>query len=221
MKKALYIIIVLAILTWLVTFIVQPKNIIVGNGTIWNDIYPVKILTPGKADTLNRDDLIKLYNGKTYSQSHRNVSESVKKQVFRNYNIYPKPGEDWEIDHYYPLCAGGSNDITNLWPERGNNVIVYYNNTGATTTLYIKDELKIDKNLNVSIKESKTGLNISYHTKDILEAEVCRRIKAGKLDPKVAFQKITNDWIRYYIELGLDKKVLLGGINSHEDSYDN
>ncbi|HEY7390291.1 MAG TPA: hypothetical protein VH640_17370 [Bryobacteraceae bacterium] len=27
-----------------------------------------------------------------------------------------------EIDHFFPLCAGGSNDITNLWFQPENNV---------------------------------------------------------------------------------------------------
>jgi hypothetical protein len=32
---------------------------------------------------------------------------------------HERPGE---IDHFYPLCAGGSNDITNLWFQPATNV---------------------------------------------------------------------------------------------------
>ena len=27
------------------------------------------------------------------------------------------PRADFKIDHYIPLCAGGSNDESNLWPQ--------------------------------------------------------------------------------------------------------
>lgn len=34
-----------------------------------------------------------------------------------NYKIATLPREDFKIDHLIPLCAGGSNDIQNLWPQ--------------------------------------------------------------------------------------------------------
>lgn len=33
------------------------------------------------------------------------------------YHINSLNRGDFKIDHYIPLCAGGSNDITNLWPQ--------------------------------------------------------------------------------------------------------
>ncbi len=86
-------------------------------------LYPDPIKTPGKADTLKLSDLTQTYNGKTYSQSHRNVPESEKNQIR---NSYPKvqcpTSSSCEIDHFYPLCAGGSNDIDNLWVQPEHNV---------------------------------------------------------------------------------------------------
>lgn len=34
-----------------------------------------------------------------------------------NYRILNLPRADIKIDHLIPLCAGGSNDISNLWPQ--------------------------------------------------------------------------------------------------------
>ncbi len=52
-----------------------------------------------------------------YPASVRNVPASVRAQVFRRYGIVnPRPGQ-YDIDHLIPLEIGGSNAITNLWPQ--------------------------------------------------------------------------------------------------------
>jgi hypothetical protein len=33
------------------------------------------------------------------------------------YNIENMPREDFKIDHFIPLCMGGDNDSSNLWPQ--------------------------------------------------------------------------------------------------------
>lgn len=137
---------------------------------------PNPLLTPGKADTLDTKALLASYGGQTYSQAHRAVSSGEKAAVCKEYPQNCK-GEK-EIDHLYPLCAGGSNDITNLWAEPG---------TGEW----------------------------NFHDKDKLEAEICRRIKAGTLDPHMAYQKITTNWIAYYQEMfGVQK---FGGVVDEDD----
>jgi uncharacterized protein YgiM (DUF1202 family) len=147
------------------------------------NLYPDPSVTPGLAATLNMDDLTKTYTDNcpgskrscTYSQDHRNVPASVHKKVYDEYNVPPDQRniKDGEVDHFYPLCAGGSNDISNLWyqPAIGN-----WN-----------------------------GKDFGYHTKDKLEAYICMQIKAGKLDPKEAFDRITSDWVKFYLNEGLDK----------------
>lgn len=140
-------------------------------------LYPNATVTSGVAVTLSVDDLNKSYNGQTYSQSHRNVPDSEKKQVM---NEYGNPTGKIEIDHFYPMCAGGSNDIHNLWAQPEHNMW--------------------------------NGIDYGFHAKDRLEAWVCREIKAGKLDPKVAFDKITNDWVAYYNEVN--------NLTSEEDTDD-
>jgi len=89
------------------------------------NLYPNPELTPGEAATLNVDDLTREWidncpNHKprcTYSQDHRNVPPAVHTAVYDEYNV---PEEErniksGEVDHFWPLCAGGSIDIKNLW----------------------------------------------------------------------------------------------------------
>jgi hypothetical protein len=52
-----------------------------------------------------------------YSQSVRDVSESTKNQVYASYGITAHAPGQYEVDHFIPLELGGSNDITNLFPE--------------------------------------------------------------------------------------------------------
>lgn len=51
----------------------------------------------------------------------RDVSGHTKEVIFDKYRDlgYKLPGErkDYKIDHFIPLCAGGSNYQTNLWPQ--------------------------------------------------------------------------------------------------------
>jgi uncharacterized protein YgiM (DUF1202 family) len=148
------------------------------------NLYPNPNMTPGLAATLSVDDLTRTYTDNcpdskpscTYSQDHRNVPASVHKKVYDEYNVPPDQRniKDGEVDHFYPLCAGGSNDISNLWyqPAIG------------------------DWN----------GKDFGYHAKDKLEAYICVQIKANKLTPKEAFDRITEDWVRFYFDEGLDKK---------------
>jgi hypothetical protein len=38
-------------------------------------------------------------------------------EVLRRYGIAPGTHPDYEIDHLIPLCLGGSDDPSNLWPQ--------------------------------------------------------------------------------------------------------
>ncbi len=68
-------------------------------GAIFPDVTAAEVCTPG------------------YSKSVRNVSQQTKNEVFKEYGITnPQPGE-YEIDHFISLELGGTNDISNLWPE--------------------------------------------------------------------------------------------------------
>lgn len=52
------------------------------------------------------------------ARCNRHVSKSDKTQIAASYGGIPE--KDWanyEFDHLIPLCVGGSNDLSNLWPE--------------------------------------------------------------------------------------------------------
>lgn len=51
-----------------------------------------------------------------YSRGVRNVPPAEKAQVFKRYGVKDVPGA-YEVDHFVSLELGGSNDISNLWPE--------------------------------------------------------------------------------------------------------
>jgi hypothetical protein len=145
-------------------------------------LYPDPTMTPGLAATLSVNDLTKAYTDScpgskrscTYSQDHRNVPASVHKKVYDEYSV-PQAERNirtGEVDHFYPLCAGGSNDISNLWYQPAVN--------------------------------EWNGKEFGYHEKDKLETLICAQIKDHKLDPHEAYDKITKDWVRFYLDEGLD-----------------
>jgi hypothetical protein len=57
------------------------------------------------------------------SYCRRNVSTLQKNQIIEMYNeklgfhIEQEDRQQFKIDHMIPLCAGGGNDVTNLWPQ--------------------------------------------------------------------------------------------------------
>jgi hypothetical protein len=137
-------------------------------------LYPTPSMTRGKPETLNTADLNRAWPcppkvrkaSCSYSQAHRDVPATEKRRVYAEYGVNPKNHPPGEIDHFYPLCAGGSNDITNLWFQPATNVW--------------------------------DGRNYGYHEKDDLEAWVCQQIKANRLDPREAFDRLTTDWVKFY-----------------------
>jgi hypothetical protein len=140
-------------------------------------LYPNASMTRGKADTLNATEINRAWpcpakvrkSSCSYSQAHRAVPTTVKRRVYHEYGVDRKNHPPGEIDHFYPLCAGGSNDITNLWFQPATN---FWN-----------------------------GKEYGHHEKDDLEAWVCQQIKANRLDPREAFDKMTTDWVKYYDEV--------------------
>ncbi len=82
-------------------------------GQVW--MYPDSNLTPGAVMSgVTAEDICR--HG--YTKEVRDVPVSLKREVCRRYNVsYPTPHGAYEIDHFIPLELGGSNEVTNLWPE--------------------------------------------------------------------------------------------------------
>lgn len=61
-----------------------------------------------------------------YSASVRDVSESLKNQVYESYGVYNRQPYEFEIDHLVSLENGGNNEISNLFPEKYNMTLGAY-----------------------------------------------------------------------------------------------
>ncbi len=76
-------------------------------------LYPNPSLTPGDAlpGVTAKEVCVS-----GYSSSVRSVSSDEKAAVYQRYGIPNEPGKH-EVDHFISLELGGSNMVTNLWPE--------------------------------------------------------------------------------------------------------
>ena len=78
-----------------------------------NQTLPDPACTPGAVLTTN----IKTICTVGYTKTVRDVSTATKKKVFKEYGISYSDRSNYEIDHLISLELGGSNDISNLFPE--------------------------------------------------------------------------------------------------------
>lgn len=82
-------------------------------------INPNNGLTPGKL--CDRPAAYRYPEKIAYCE--RDVSYDTKEALIAKYDrqlgfrIEELNRSDFKIDHYIPLCAGGSNDVVNLWPQ--------------------------------------------------------------------------------------------------------
>lgn len=74
---------------------------------------PDSACTPGAIFAVNKSTIC--VSG--YTKKVRDVSTAIKKQVFKEYGISWNLRSNYEVDHLISLELGGSNDISNLWPE--------------------------------------------------------------------------------------------------------
>lgn len=60
----------------------------------------------------------------------RNVDSSTKRLIIQIYDqqlgtrIAQMPRDNFKIDHLVPLCIGGSNEMTNLWPQHKSTFVI-------------------------------------------------------------------------------------------------
>jgi hypothetical protein len=70
-------------------------------------------LTPGAIETSD----LRLICQTGYSGTVRKQTTKIKKEVFKRYGINWRDHSMYEDDHLIPLSLGGSNDITNRFPQ--------------------------------------------------------------------------------------------------------
>ena len=70
-------------------------------------------MTPGDILDVTREDICT----PGYTKRIRNVPASVKRAAYAEYNREHTPEICCEVDHLIPLELGGSNRLTNLWPQ--------------------------------------------------------------------------------------------------------
>ena len=73
--------------------------------------------TPGDLCTVNDQDFHELRYEEQIPYCQRNVSDSLKDQIYEDYGIPDAEHSQYTIDHLIPLFAGGSNARENLWPQ--------------------------------------------------------------------------------------------------------
>jgi hypothetical protein len=79
---------------------------------------PLPEVTPGLICTVEDPDFDGLVYSEKIPHCKRNVSESDKRRVAASYGNVPRPEwKNYEFDHLIPLCAGGSNDLRNIWMQ--------------------------------------------------------------------------------------------------------
>ena len=91
-------------------FGVQTKT----SGCQAHNALPDSACTPGAVLSTGTKEAICVSG---YAHTVRNVPESEKTQAYSEYGITHHSSGEFEVDHLVSLELGGSNDISNLWPE--------------------------------------------------------------------------------------------------------
>jgi hypothetical protein len=132
-------------------------------------------LTPGVAlPTVTVEQVCTKGYANVLNGGVRNVPESEKRAVFIEYfGAVPADTKDFEVDHLCPLCLGGANSISNLWPQYG---------LSEPWNFHVKDRLE-DK-LYAGVK-SDLKINGSVHAAALL---------------KQYQSEITSNWTNCYIK---------------------
>ena len=78
---------------------------------------PKKDFTPGYLCTKHDKDFKGFDYPSKIARCTRNVTKTLKRKVAEIYDVDESDWPQYEFDHLIPLCAGGSNDYRNLWPQ--------------------------------------------------------------------------------------------------------
>jgi len=121
---------------------------------------PHNELTPGAL--CDRPDSYRYAEQIPYCE--RDVSSQLKNEIFENYRnqlgfkLDPKTRSSYKIDHFFPLCAGGSNEEANLWPQH-KSVYTVTDPLEGLGCEKLKAGKILQKNLIILIKRAKLDLS--------------------------------------------------------------
>jgi hypothetical protein len=90
---------------------------------------PERTLTPGATRSVAMSDVCSM----EHEEVVREVSDSMRQEVFQEYGIVNARSNDYEIDYLIAPGLGGTEDIHNLWPQPF---------TSGTWNAYVKDALE-------------------------------------------------------------------------------
>jgi len=94
---------------------------------------------------------------------NRDVDKETKAEIMREYDrelgysVTKMPRSQFKIDHYIPLCMGGSNAVANLWPQHQNVYEVTDSLEGKLCQLMANGRLRQAKAISL-IREAKNDL---------------------------------------------------------------
>lgn len=131
---------------------------------------PDATCTPGSVDSTVTQSNISTTLGRSggYTSSVRppaSMTEAAKRQLMAAYGIPWSEARGYELDHLVPLCAGGSSDVRNLWPEKND----FLAGDGGPSS-YV------------------------HNSKDRVEAYVCSAIRSGQAPLTAAQQAMVSNW---------------------------
>jgi hypothetical protein len=102
------------------------------------------------------------------------MTATAKRQLMAAYGIPWSEARGYELDHLVPLCAGGSSDLRNLWPEKN-------------------DFLAADGGPSSYV----------HNSKDRVEAYVCAAVRSGRAPLTAAQEAMASSWPTAVATLGL------------------
>ncbi|GCE23537.1 HNH endonuclease signature motif containing protein [Dictyobacter kobayashii] len=92
-----------------------------------------------------------------YASSVRNVAVSTKNLIYASYGITKRSPGQYQIDHLVSLKLGGTNDISNLWPESATPVPGYHEKDKVEN--YLSDQVCSGK---LSLKDAQIQIATNW-----------------------------------------------------------
>jgi hypothetical protein len=122
---------------------------------------PDKNLTGGSVRTGDRDAACGHAR-----ESRGRMNAARRDEVLKRYDLPPGTHPDYEIDHLIPLCLGGSDDPSNLWPQPRRSIEGIWNAEAKDRLERLMCNLVCDGQIDIAIAQEAfaTDWIAAYHT---------------------------------------------------------